>query len=231
MTTLPLTLLLGLLLGIVLSRLSPMLPGLDVDIRDPRGSRPMDLAAAAAVELVPAGPVGLRFYARLRAALLPVLTLSIGLWLPASLCVYREAPDWTLMYLLDSAHATPVALAGLFTLVTVSVPFGLSIGLIIDLQLARRLSPVRARVVAWLLTALLFVGLLLLFRACAERVLWVGTHADYHDGRWLLLPLGRATPRLLTVLILVNAVIVAGSAVVARALLHRSGTAPSATSQ
>lgn len=214
-----------------------MLPGLDVDIRDPRGSRPMDLAAvaavaaAAAVELVPAGPVGLRFYARLRAALLPVLTLSIGLWLPASLCVYREAPDWTLMYLLDSAHATPVALAGLFTLVTVSVPFGLSIGLIIDLQLARRLSPVRARVVAWLLTALLFVGLLLLFRACAERVLWVGTHADYHDGRWLLLPLGRATPRLLTVLILVNAVIVAGSAVVARALLHRSGTAPSATSQ
>ena len=39
------------------------------------------------------------------------------------------------------------------------------------------------------------------------------------------------SPRLLTVLILVNAVIVAGSAVVARALLHRSGTAPSATSQ
>jgi hypothetical protein len=214
-TTLPLTLLLGLLLGMVLSRLSPRLPGLDVDIRDPLSGRPMDLAAVAAVaavEFVPAGPVGLRFYARLRAALLPVLTFSIGLWLPASLCVYREAPDWTLMYLLDSAQATPAALAGLFTLVTVSVPIGLSLGLIVDLQLGRRLSPVRARVVAWLLTALLFVGLLLLFRACAERVLWVGTHADFHDGRWLLLPLGRATPRLLTVLILVNAVIVAGSA-------------------
>ena len=226
MTTLPLTLLLGLLLGMVLSRLSPRLPGLDVDIRDPLSGRPMDLVAVAAVEFVPAGPVELRFYARLRAALLPVLTFSIGLWLPASLCVYREAPDWTLMYLLDSAQATPAALAGLFTLVTVSVPIGLSLGLIVDLQLGRRLSPVQARVVAWLLTALLFVGLLLLFRACAERVLWVGTHADFHDGRWLLLPLGRATPRLLTVLILVNAVIVAGSAVVARARLHRSGTAP-----
>ena len=66
MITLPLSLLVGLLLGIVLSRFAP------------------DSSAKSTLRLVD----------RLRSSLVPLLSLTLCLWLPSSLLVYQEAPDW-----------------------------------------------------------------------------------------------------------------------------------------
>ena len=78
MTTLPLTVLVGFLLGIVLARWVP----------------------SSSVK------ASQRLMTRLRSALWPVLTLSLGLWLPAALCIYQEAADWSLMYLLLPEFST-----------------------------------------------------------------------------------------------------------------------------
>ena len=64
-----------------------------------------------------------------RQSLWPVLSLSIGIWLPAALCIYREAPDWSFLYLLPPDRATPVFLAVVFTVIGIAIPTGFVLGL------------------------------------------------------------------------------------------------------
>ncbi len=216
MTTLPLTVLVGFLLGIVLARWVP----------------------SASVK------PSQRLMTRLRPALLPVLTLSIGLWLPAALCIYQEASDWSLMYLLMPERATPTVLAALFTLLTASVPGGLVLGVWVEQviwdrlgdRLHRRFGERRGetvgRLIGWGFALLSLTGVLLGFGLCADRILWVGSFSDFHDGRWLLASFGRGSPRLLSVVVFTNAVLAAGFVLTARAIAGRhpahspSGGAP-----
>ena len=179
--------------------------------------------------------MGLRLYLRVREATVPVLTLAIGLWLPAMLCIYREAPDWSLMYLLGPERAVPVVLAGLFTLHTVSVPLGVVLGLVADLQLANRLGPrasgrlgqLVGRLSVWFVVVLLLLLTVAICHSTAERLLWVGTYADFHEGRWLLVSLGLSSPRLFAVLWLANLVVAAGAVATGRAVSRRASSLPS----
>ena len=216
MTTLPLTVLVGFLLGIVLARWVPS-----------SSVKPSQ-----------------RLMTRLRSALWPVLTLSLGLWLPAALCIYQEAADWSLMYLLLPERATPTVLAALFTLLTASVPGGLVLGVWVEQVLLDRFGDrlhtrfgehrgeTIGRLVGWGFALISLTGVLLGFGLCADRILWVGAFSDFHDGRWLLASLGRGSPRLLSVIVFTNLVLAAGSVLTARAIAcrHRahspSGAAP-----
>ena len=216
MTTLPLTVLVGFLLGIVLARWVPS-----------SSVKPSQ-----------------RLLTRLRSALLPVLTLSIGLWLPAALCIYQEASDWSLMYLLVPERATPTVLAALFTLLTASVPGGLALGVWVEQAIwdrigdrlnrrfGERRGEILGRLALWGLALCSLSGVLLGFGLCSDRILWVGSFSDFHDGRWLLASLGRGSPRLLSVVVFTNAVLAAGFVLTARAIAGRhpahspSGGAP-----
>ncbi len=207
MTTLPLTLLVGFLLGIVLARWVP-----------PASVNPSQ-----------------RLMARLRSTLLPLWTFSIGLWLPAALCIYQEAADWSLMYLLVPARATPMVLAALFTLLTVSVPAGLLLGLWVEQAVSDRFGDGLSkrfgerhtdrvgRLVGWGLAVLPVTGIVLGIVLCSDRLLWVGSFADFHDGRWLLTSLGRGSPRLLSVVFLTNVTMASGAVITARAISSQKG--------
>jgi len=228
-TTLPLTMLVGLMLGLVLSRWVPSLEPVE---RSGQSLPPDQLPHQAS--LGRSATLGLRLYLRLREAMVPMLTLAIGLWLPATLCIYREAPDWSLMYLLGPERAVPVVLAGLFTLQTVSVPLGVGLGLLAELRFANRLGPrpsrrlgqLPGRLTVWLVVLLLLVMMLAICHSAAERLLWVGTYADFHDGRWLLAPLGPSSPRLFTVLLLANLVVAAGAVATGSAMSRRAPSLP-----
>lgn len=202
MITLPLSLLVGLLLGIVLSRFAP------------------DSSAKSTLRLVD----------RLRSSLVPLLSLTLCLWLPSSLLVYQEAPDWSLMYLVSPDRATPTLLAGLFTLLTLSVPLGLMGALICEDVLSARLSerwqkrlgddaPKQiGRLVCGLLGLLCALGLAAVTMLGVDRLAWVGSFADFHDGRWLLAALGTGTPRLFGVLVITNLMVLIGVLFAARAI-------------
>ena len=204
MITLPLSLLVGLLLGIVLSRFVP---------------EPSDKSAQ-------------RLSERLRYSLVPLLSLTLGLWLPASLCIYQEAPDWFLMYLVSPDRATPTLLAGLFTLLTLSLPIGLIGMLMAEDARSPVLGPARSPALGQLgptlgLLAVLLLSLAGLMRWGADRLGWVGSFADFHDGRWLLAALGSGTPRLTGVLLITNLFVLIGVLAAGRAIAGRSSARPS----
>ncbi len=137
-----------------------------------------------------------------RESLWPVLSLSIGVWLPALLCIHRESPDWSLAYLLPPERATPALLAAIFTVTALAIPAGFALGLLLRYRLVRlSMSPLGSalrlralRAAPLLLLLLLLFGMLGVARLGAERLWWLGSHADFHDGRWLLLPLWGGGP-------------------------------------
>lgn len=146
----------------------------------------------------------------LRASFWPVLSLAIGVWLPAALCIYRESPDWSLAYLIPPERASPVVLAAVFTVLALTIPSGFAVGLFFQYRLAllalsanRSLLHLRLwRATPVLLLVGLGCGILGLVRLWADRLLWLGSYADFHDGRWLLLPLwggGSCSLRVVTV--------------------------------
>lgn len=227
MITLPLSLLIGLLLGVVLSLWVP-------DSSEKASSRLFD---------------------RVRLSLVPLLSLTLGLWLPSSLCIYQDAPDWFLMYLVSPDRATPLLLAGLFTLLTLSVPLGLFGMLFVEEALRHRWSARGQKqpghVVGqgfwgqgfwsqgfWSLllgkglgqALALLLGLAALVMWGADRLGWVGSFADFHDGRWLLAALGWGTPRLSSVLLITNGCVLIGVVAAGRAIAGRSSAGSSSSS-
>jgi hypothetical protein len=101
-----------------------------------------------------------------------VLSLAMLIWLPIGLCIYREAPDWAFLYLVPPHRATDAFLAAFFTVHTLMIPCGFLI--------------VRLWVRGWLFQGLVFLGgtagLALFAWAMSDRLRWVGSYADFHNG-------------------------------------------------
>lgn len=233
---------LGLFLGLLLSQWA-----LRSDVSTVAGREPgSDRGTTASVER--SGSIRFQSFGRwllgaqVRDSLWPILSLSIGVWLPAALCIYREAPDWSFLYLLPPDRATPVFLASIFTVITVSLPVGFGLGLFLQHQRARRSASSSQgvghspglgqmsfwRLLPWLLLSLLALLIGVALRVGSDRLLWVGSYADFHDGRWLLVPLWSNSPgslRLLGILVVAFLTVAAGCLVTIRALTHRHGGA------
>ena len=124
-----------------------------------------------------------------------------GIWLPAALCIYREAPDWSFLYLLPPDRATRCFWLlfyrnwdcdsdGIYSgtvLAASDRPAGLQA--VSSGTKERGDAQRESKLGGFVLAAFVSFatsGTLLAMRAGSERLFWVGSYADFHDGRWLL---------------------------------------------
>lgn len=241
---------LGLFVGLLLSRWAVRLDVAGSGESTSSSDRAAPLSAVAVTQGRRLSFLRWLLASPVRQSLWPVLSLSIGIWLPAALCIYREAPDWSFLYLLPPDRATPVFLAVVFTVIGIAIPTGFILGLFwLHRIVLRGLQAVSSgtkergdaqrvsklwRLLFWLLVSLPLLGTLLAMRAGSERLFWVGSYADFHDGRWLLLPLiggSQGSLRLLGIVALALLAMCAGCLVTLHALWSgRTGRSKRASS-